>query len=255
MQRADGVHAAHDIAGSDLLVSLRQGTHHIGVAEDGQGLLEASEVIRADEHRRRSPVASDDDTFVLALDAIDEVREAVLDVAQGVCGHGHDCATVREAGQPISAPASGLTGGRSVARAPTTSRGSNLPEDALLVVRGDDLDPTTARHQARTFRQRFAEWERWGLSAFYARSDAEVDDLAADQLERFPVLVVFRMNELADAGFEVVPTFRTPHVTIAFSGDLDASLDRLIGLGHDRRSNPYHEAEPPNRLGESDGPI
>ena len=51
-----------------------------------------------------------------------------------------------------------------------------IPDDAVLVVRGDDLDPQTARAQAVAFRRRFPDWNRWGLSAFYARSEAEVDD-------------------------------------------------------------------------------
>lgn len=113
----------------------------------------------------------------------------------------------------------------------------------MLVVRGDDLDPATARRQAVAFRRRYPDWARWGLSAYYARSDAEVDDLAADRLERFPTLVVLRLAALEAAALEVVPRFRTPHVTIAFTGDLDARLAALVTLGRDRRSNPYHDAD------------
>ncbi|MGH3566810.1 MAG: hypothetical protein ACRDRH_12405 [Pseudonocardia sp.] len=58
-------------------------------------------------------------------------------------------------------------------------RRASLPDDALIVVRGDDLDPAASRHQADVFRRRFPDWGRWGLSAFYARSDAEIEDLAA----------------------------------------------------------------------------
>ena len=86
--------------------------------------------------------------------------------------------------------------------------------------------------------------ESLGLSAFYARSEQEVDDLAADQLERFPIVVVFGVMELIAAGFEVVATFRTPHVTIAFDGDLDEALAELLRRGVDRRENPYHDPEP-----------
>ena len=129
------------------------------------------------------------------------------------------------------------TGEPRVRRAP-------IPADAALVVRGDDLDPETARAQVLAFRRRFPTWGRWGLSAFYARSDDEVDDLAADQLERFPLLVVFRIGDLEAAGFDLVPTFRTPHVTIAFTTDLDQALVTLAALGTDRRPNPYHEPEP-----------
>jgi hypothetical protein len=88
-------------------------------------------------------------------------------------------------------------------------RRAPLPDDALIVVRGDDLDPAASRHQANVFRRRFPDWGRWGLSAFYARSDAEIEDLAADQLERFPLLGCYRVNDLRASGFEIWPTFRT----------------------------------------------
>ena len=123
-------------------------------------------------------------------------------------------------------------------------RRAPIPDDAVLVIRGDDLKSDTAKGQATAFRRRFPAWHRWGLSAFFARSDAEIDDLAADQLERFPVLVVLPINLLLDSGFEIVPTFRTPHVTIAFNGDLDEGLARLETLGSDRRPNLYHDPEP-----------
>ena len=35
--------------------------------------------------------------------------------------------------------------------------------------------------------------------------------------------------ELVRAGFEVAPTFRSPHVTIAFGGDVDERLAALAG--------------------------
>ena len=83
-------------------------------------------------------------------------------------------------------------------------RRAPIPADAVLVVRGDDLDPDTAKGQAEAFRRRFPAWHRWGLSAFYARSDDEIDDLASDQLERFSVLAVLAIDQLVDAGFEEI---------------------------------------------------
>ena len=67
-----------------------------------------------------------------------------------------------------------------------------------------------------------------------ARKTDEVNDLAADQLERFPVIATFPIAALTDAGFEVVPTFRTPHVTLAFTGDLD---ERLTTAHHPGRQD------------------
>ncbi len=123
-------------------------------------------------------------------------------------------------------------------------RRAPIPDDAVLVVRGDDLQLDTARSQAEAFRRRFPVWQRWGLSAYYARSEDEINDLAEDQLERFPLLVVLTIERLIEAGFEIVPTFRTPHVTIAFDGDLDKGLAVLVELAADTRPNPYHESEP-----------
>lgn len=111
-------------------------------------------------------------------------------------------------------------------------------------MRGDDLDPATSRHQAEAFRRRFPDWGRYGLSAYYARDDAEVDDLAADQLERFPVLAVLTVAALDAEGFAVVPTFRTPHVTIAFTGELTERLGALAALVTRVVDNPYHDREP-----------
>lgn len=122
-------------------------------------------------------------------------------------------------------------------------RRAPLPADALIVVRGDDLIDGSSQLQATDFRRRFPDWGRWGLSAFYARSDTDVDDLAADRLEHFPVLRLYRPEVLEAVGFEIVPTFRTPHVTLAFDGDLDAWVDRLRTADHDERPNPYHERD------------
>jgi hypothetical protein len=118
-------------------------------------------------------------------------------------------------------------------RAPRIRR-APIPGDAVLVVRGDDLDHTTSQHQAEAFLRRFPDWGRYGLSAYYARDDAEVDDLAADQLERFPVLAVLTVADLEADGFMVVPTFRTPHVTIAFGADGAARRPRRASDPRDR---------------------
>lgn len=60
-------------------------------------------------------------------------------------------------------------------------------------------------------------WGRYGLSAFSVHDDRDVDDLAATQLQRFPRLGLLRVADLLGVGFEVVPTFPTPHVTVAFT--------------------------------------
>jgi hypothetical protein len=117
-----------------------------------------------------------------------------------------------------------------------------LPDGAkVVVVRGDDLDPHSSRRQAEGFLRRWPDWQRYGLSAYFAEDDDAVADLAADQLERFPLLRLYDPAALTAAGLEVVPTFRSPHVTVAFV-DLDAGLTAIETVEHETRPNPYHEA-------------
>ena len=87
-----------------------------------------------------------------------------------------------------------------------------------------------------------AEGFRRGIAGDCRRSTPdrtpENDDPASNQPERFAVLVVLAIGRLLDAGFEVLPTFRTPHVTIAFQPDLTEWLSRLEHLGTDRDRTP-----------------
>ncbi len=123
-------------------------------------------------------------------------------------------------------------------------RRTPLSADVRIVVRGEDLGDDTAALQAERFRRRFPDWGRWGLSALYAETDAEVDDLGAGPLRRFPILGIYRVVDLEAADFDVVPTFRTPHVTIAFVGELADGIERLRTAVHEQRPNPYHGTGP-----------
>jgi hypothetical protein len=122
-------------------------------------------------------------------------------------------------------------------------RRRNIPRHARVVlVRGDANDPEIDRTQAQDFFDRYPNWGRFGLSAYYAEDDAAIDDLASDLLERFEELLVYPLAVLVGAGFEVVATFRTPHVTIAFT-DLDRGLRLLDEADHEVMPNPYHGPE------------
>ena len=96
-------------------------------------------------------------------------------------------------------------------------RRASLPNDVRVVVRGMTQDePAISIRQAVQFRRRFPDFGRYGLSGFVAANDDEIADLGAHHLDRFARLFVFEVGELTAAGFEVVATFRNPHVTIAF---------------------------------------
>lgn len=123
-------------------------------------------------------------------------------------------------------------------------RRAAIPHDAYLVVRGvAALEPATSIRQALLFRRRFETWGRFGLSAFYARSEDEVVDLAEDRLDAFETLYVYRVADVIDAGFEVIPTYRSPHVTIAFYDDPAPAVARLFAVTHRELANPAYREE------------
>jgi len=131
-----------------------------------------------------------------------------------------------------------------VALMPTDStprvRRTPLPPDAVLVVRGDVLDPDLLRTDARRFSRRFPGWDRTGVSAYYARNEPEIDAVCQDKLSNFETVVVFAGADLKRAGIDIVGTFRTPHVTLA-GPDLETLVVALTSCPHESRLNPYHE--------------
>jgi hypothetical protein len=129
-----------------------------------------------------------------------------------------------------------------VADGPRVRRAA-VPDDAWLVVRGvASIEPETSIRQAELFRRRFQRWGRYGLSAFYARSEDEVLDLG-DRLNAFETLFVYRLDDVRRAGFEVVPTYRSPHVTITFYDDVAEGVARLLALAHRQVVNPGYRRE------------
>ncbi len=89
-----------------------------------------------------------------------------------------------------------------------------VPRDWTLVVRGDELDPDVLASDAIRFYERYPDWNRFGVSAFLAATMGEVDSLCESRLVRFATVAVFTISDLNDAGLEIVPTFRSPHVTL-----------------------------------------
>lgn len=119
-------------------------------------------------------------------------------------------------------------------------RRAPLPPDALLVVRGDVLDPDLLRTDALRFTRRFTSWGRTGVSAYYARNEPEIDALCQDKLSNFESVVVFTSADLHQLGVDILGTFRTPHVTLACL-DIETLVVALTSCPHETRVNPYHE--------------
>jgi hypothetical protein len=55
--------------------------------------------------------------------------------------------------------------------------------EAVLVVRGENLNAEILRADASRFLRRFHAWGRYGVSAFLATDDGEVDALCETRLE------------------------------------------------------------------------
>jgi hypothetical protein len=110
---------------------------------------------------------------------------------------------------------------------------------AALVIRGDELDPQLLAEDAYRFHERFRDWARYGISAFEADTEAEIDAVCQTRLVRFATVVVFERDALERAGVDVIPTFRRPHVTLCHQL-LDELIERLLHCPHRVLRNPYH---------------
>jgi hypothetical protein len=117
-----------------------------------------------------------------------------------------------------------------------------VPDEAVFVVRGDELMPRLLAEDASRFRERFPDWGRFGVSAFLAVDEGEVDALCEVRLVQFATVAIFRRGDLEHAGVDVVPTFRTPHVTLCHPV-LEELVRRLVACDHVLRTNPYHVEE------------
>ncbi|MGO9558651.1 MAG: hypothetical protein ACLPQS_14370 [Acidimicrobiales bacterium] len=129
-----------------------------------------------------------------------------------------------------------------MAEATPRVRLSAIDAAVLLVVRGDELRSDILRTDALRFHRRYTAWGKYGVSAFAAHDEAEIDAICETKLERFEEVVVIERSELERSGIEIVPTFRRPHVTLAH-GDLDALVEGLQSCEHRRISNRHHQRE------------
>ena len=121
---------------------------------------------------------------------------------------------------------------------PFRVRRERLADDALVVVRGDDLSiPFLRRDAVRAYR-RFGEY---AVSVLGASDGDALDALAAGVLIRFEVLTLMRVGTIRAAELEVRPTFRRPHYSIMLP-DLDAEIIRLTRCENVSWSNPHYPA-------------
>lgn len=120
-------------------------------------------------------------------------------------------------------------------------RAMSVPADARLVIRGDPKASTDVmRRNAERFMRKFPDSGVYGLSGFFARSEAEIAALcSATALKRFPSILVYQREALQSYGILVLATFQLPHVTLAHS-DLEQLISGLLCCPHDVAKNIYY---------------
>ncbi len=89
--RVDPVNA---VPPADCVPPHLDAANDLAIGENGEGLLKALEILRADQHRRGSAITRDQDPFVLSLDPVDIFGATVLDCAKRFGRHGQNCAAM-----------------------------------------------------------------------------------------------------------------------------------------------------------------
>jgi hypothetical protein len=90
---------------------------------------------------------------------------------------------------------------------PYRVRTEGVADDAVVIVRGGDLDIDLIRRDGAAAHTRFGEY---GISVFGAADEAALDELARDRLAQFATLVLMTAGAIRRAGLELRPTFRHP---------------------------------------------
>lgn len=115
--------------------------------------------------------------------------------------------------------------------------------DTTIVVRGGpDTAEKLVTHAERVRRAFVLDGEPvLGISVFAALDDigpASVDGLLAGKLATYRVVYLPSLQDLVGAGFEVLPTFVRPHLTVVLGG-LDQVEPLLAAVGP-ARDNPHY---------------
>lgn len=78
------------------------------------------------------------------------------------------------------------------------------------------------------------------MAALDALGPASLDGLLASRMASYRVVHMPLVGALREAGFQLLPTFRRPHVTVLLDSDAPDDVDRLLRALGPGRPNPYH---------------
>lgn len=113
-------------------------------------------------------------------------------------------------------------------------RGEPVPDDAVLVVRGDLIDSEALRTDAG---DNFDIYGYFGVSVFAEVGGVDLNWIAEHKLARASWLVVFRAGDVLVAGLELWDTGQSPHYDVVHD-ELDELVERLVACPHRVIPNP-----------------
>jgi hypothetical protein len=125
-------------------------------------------------------------------------------------------------------------------------RGDAPPAETTVVVRVDRTQPTnspaTPYEPNRAYQLDGQPF--WGVSVFLAldeTGDASLDGLLSGRMRTYRIVHTPSLEQVHAAGFEVLPTFRRPHFTLALPDTTPSTLKQLLAALGPSALNPYHE--------------
>ena len=144
----------------------------------------------------------------------------------------------------------GATGGREELR--PRVRPEAIADDRMIVVRGGpDNVVSLARHARRTNRGYLLDGEPvWGVSVMAALDDigpASLTGILAGRMATYPTVHTPTAGRLIVDGFDLLPTFGRPHVTVRLASADQGELERLLAALGPAQPNPYHGGHQPRR--------
>jgi len=110
-------------------------------------------------------------------------------------------------------------------------RDEDVPDDAVVVVRGGEMN---SDHVRRSATDAYDEFGLYAVSVFLVQ-DASVEAVCRDlpELQRYGKVRLSTVGRLRSLGFALIPTFDRPHFDVVLPDLTDGTLDRLE-LGFDR---------------------
>jgi hypothetical protein len=116
-------------------------------------------------------------------------------------------------------------------------RGEHMPDDAALVLRGEDLDPALLTETAE---ENSVIYGFFGISVFVEVGGFSWETIASERLIRAQWLAIFTAGDLLRAGLELWDTGRAPHYDVVHKRCSEL-VARFVGCPHRLMENAHYQ--------------